>query len=131
MLGHHVDGYSPDTRTVFEYHGCPFHGCPKCYTNRNARTPFDTQTMTEAYQATLDKAAALKRAGYRVVEAWHCEVQTELETNPAMKTFFDNIILAEPLNPRHTFFGGRTNAVRLWKRCRAGEQIGYVDVCSL
>ena len=26
-----VDGYHPPTRTVFQYHGCYWHGCPKCF----------------------------------------------------------------------------------------------------
>ena len=28
-----VDGYNPKTRTVFQYHGCHWHGCRKCYPN--------------------------------------------------------------------------------------------------
>ena len=26
-----VHGYHPETHTVFQYHGCHWHGCPKCY----------------------------------------------------------------------------------------------------
>ena len=28
---HPVDGYHPESKTVFQYHGCHFHGCRKCY----------------------------------------------------------------------------------------------------
>ena len=28
-----VDGYNHETRTVFQYHGCHWHGCRKCYPN--------------------------------------------------------------------------------------------------
>ena len=28
-----VDGYDPIKKTVFEFHGCEFHGCPKCKPN--------------------------------------------------------------------------------------------------
>ena len=28
-----MDGYDPKTRTVFQYHGCHWHGCRKCYPN--------------------------------------------------------------------------------------------------
>ena len=26
-----VDGYNPETKTVFQYHGCYWHGCKKCF----------------------------------------------------------------------------------------------------
>ena len=26
-----VDGWCPETRTAYQFHGCFFHGCPKCY----------------------------------------------------------------------------------------------------
>lgn len=29
-----VDRYNPKTKTVFQYHGCHFHRCPKCYPHR-------------------------------------------------------------------------------------------------
>ena len=30
-----VDGYEPKTRTIFQYHGCKWHGCP-CQKERNS-----------------------------------------------------------------------------------------------
>jgi hypothetical protein len=26
-----VDGWDPQSRNVYEFHGCVFHGCPKCF----------------------------------------------------------------------------------------------------
>ena len=31
ILGARVDGYHPETKTVFQYHGCFWHGCKQCY----------------------------------------------------------------------------------------------------
>ena len=31
-----VDGFHTPSRTVFQFHGCKFHGCPKCYPDREA-----------------------------------------------------------------------------------------------
>lgn len=28
---HPVDGFCLETNTVFQFHGCHWHGCPKCY----------------------------------------------------------------------------------------------------
>jgi hypothetical protein len=30
-----LDGYCKDTNTGYEFHGCFYHGCPRCYLNRN------------------------------------------------------------------------------------------------
>ncbi|CAH3021417.1 unnamed protein product [Porites evermanni] len=68
------DGYDPLTRTVHEFHGCLYHGCPRCYPNRRAKhyaTP--DRTVEELYQATISKRMALLRAGYTVIEMWECE----------------------------------------------------------
>ncbi|CAB4006372.1 DNA polymerase [Paramuricea clavata] len=48
-----------------------------------------------------------------------------------MKDFFDNFEVSEPLEPRHAFFGGRTNATRLYYDVQPEEKIRYVDFCSL
>ena len=64
-----VDGYDPLTRTVYEFHGCLYHGCPRCYPVRDAKhyaTP--DRTVEELYQATLSKRMTLLRAGYTVLE---------------------------------------------------------------
>ncbi|CAB4000449.1 DNA polymerase [Paramuricea clavata] len=48
-----------------------------------------------------------------------------------MKDFFDNFEISEPLEPRHAFFGGRTNATCLYYDVQPEEKIRYVDFCSL
>ena len=48
-----------------------------------------------------------------------------------MKTFVQNRKFETPLEPRHAFFGGRTNAVCLHKEASEGEKIHYVDFTSL
>ena len=35
-----IDGWHEESGTVFEFHGCVFHGCPKCY----SPTTFNTLT---------------------------------------------------------------------------------------
>jgi len=68
-----VDGYHHKTRTVFQYHGCPFHGCPKCYPNRQ-EVITNGKTAEQLYQATMNRTAFLRKNGYKVIEAWACEV---------------------------------------------------------
>ncbi|CAH3144899.1 unnamed protein product, partial [Porites lobata] len=129
---HFVDGYDPVTRTIYEFHGCLYHGCPRCYPARNAKhyaTP--DRTVEELYQATLSKRTALLRAGYTVIEMWECEWDRLVDTDEAVQHFLNSFDLVAPLEPREAFFGGRTGAVALHAVVGEGEEIRYVDVTSL
>ena len=70
-----VDGYNHETKTVFQYHGCHWHGCQKCYPNdRNKIITHHGQTIEDRSKATVARTQKLRAAGYHVVEAWSCEV---------------------------------------------------------
>ncbi len=48
-----VDGFAPATNTVYEFHGCIWHGCPECYPTRTRLLPGNARTVQDAYQETL------------------------------------------------------------------------------
>ena len=86
-----VDGYNHETRTVFQYHGCHWHGCRKCYPNdRNKIIARNNQTREDRFKATVERTEALRAAGYHVIEEWTCEVgeinvelpQTQMRSYP-------------------------------------------------
>ena len=60
-----VDGYEPITKTVYEYNGCKWHGCP-CQPKR-------TIVDRNRYDATKEKENVIKSLGYNLVTAWECE----------------------------------------------------------
>ena len=67
MDSYFVDGYDRSTRTVYEFQGCLYHGCPRCYHNRDAKHyAVPDRTVEELYRATLNKRLTLLRAGYTV-----------------------------------------------------------------
>ena len=102
-----VDGYDPLTRTVYEFHGCLYHGCPHCYPNRRAKHyVVPHRSVEELYQATPSKRMALLRAGYRVIEMWECEWDRLVDNEPAVCQFRRSFDLVPPLEPREAFFGG-------------------------
>lgn len=125
-----VDGYHEESNTVYEVHGCFWHGCIRCYA-RDTINPVSQQTMQNLYQRTLEKTRYLKRRGYNVVEMWECDIKRELDVNPDMKTYFERFEIIEPLQPRETFYGGRTNATKLLHQCCPGEEVHYVDFTNL
>ena len=69
-----VDGYNHETRTVFQYNGCHWHGCRKCYPNdRDKIITHNDQTREDRFKATVKRTKTLRAAGYHVIEAWACE----------------------------------------------------------
>ena len=77
-----VDGYHPETNTVFQYHGCLWHGCKQCYPTPAERKEVVRMdkgkgiTWKVAYGLTLQRAQHLRDAGYTVVEKWEHKVPT-------------------------------------------------------
>ena len=115
-----LDGYHEETHTAFEVHGCFWHGCPRCYA-RDTVNQVKGKTMQELHHSTVKKIEYLKRHGYNVVEAWECDVNRELKQNEDMKHYFEHYHIADPLNPRHALYGGRTIASKLYHCCQGDE----------
>lgn len=72
-------------------------------------------------------------AGYKLIKIWECEFDAELKSNDEMKKFVEglNHLNQSKLEIRDAYFGGRTNAVKLYHNCEDDEKIRYIDVCSL
>ena len=82
-----VDGYNHERKLVLQYHGCHWHGCPKCYRDRNTVIEHCGRTREELYQATKRRTAYLRKKGYKVIECWACEVGDKyVEELPEAKT---------------------------------------------
>jgi hypothetical protein len=78
-------------------------------------------TMQDLRQRTLVEIQFLKDNRYSVVEIWTCDIERQLAIEPEMKDFFENFEISEPLEPRHAFLGGRTNATRLFYETQPRE----------
>ena len=128
-----VDGYEPQSNTVFEFYGCFWHGCPRCHPrNRHTKHAVNAdRTIEELWRATQAKEAALRLAGYTLEIMWECDWHILCEQDPAVKQFVTDFSLVEPLNPRKAFYGGRTGAVSVHAVASEEEQIRYVDITSL
>ena len=113
-----VDAFNPRTSAVYEFHGCYYHGCVKCFKNsrHQRRNCHSDRTVEEVYQATALKTQSLRQAGYRVIEKWECDFEQDKKTDPALQAFLKEFELVEPMDPRDGFFGGRTGAVCLQRK---------------
>ncbi len=130
-----VDGYYEDNGVnhTLQFHGCYWHGCPRCYrVNRDARLK-SGDSMEERYERTILISGRIRSRGYALTEIWECDFDKLLENDANMAAYIKNhpMVKQTPLEPRDAFFGGRTeNFVSLYD-IKEGEKIHYVDVCSL
>ena len=144
--GYSLDGFCEERNTAYEFHGCFWHGkyygaslrgfflsnflffptgCTTCYPNRETVNPKNGRTMQDLREDTMKKAHYLTTGGYCVVEMWECELDKKLEEDDEMKRYFDQYKIVDPLNPRDAFYGGRTNAAKLFHTCEGDEEIRY------
>ena len=128
-----VVGYDAETKTVYEFHDCFFHECPTCFPIRRQRKHYcrPDRTINEVYEAGCRKTRQLQQAGYTVIEKWECAFNKDKKTDLQLREFLKTFQLDEPLNPRDSFFGGRTNAVCLYAEAKESEAIHNVDINSL
>ena len=82
--------------------------------------------MEQLYKDTTRKVNYLKKRGFEVVQKWECELTKDLEEDEEMKQFFEQYEIIDPLQPRDAFYGGRTNATKLFHECQGNEKIKYV-----
>lgn len=88
--------------------------------------------MEELYVGTKKRQAHVKSLGYKYVEIWEYEYQRQLKRVEYIKSFVDSLDEQDRLYSRDSFFGVRTNAVRLHHKIRhEDETIEYYDFTSL
>ena len=79
-----VDGWCAETRTAYQFHGCFWHGCPKCHTDPEETNPKNNKTMAELLEDTKKNTAYLRRH-VKVVEMWECDWKRERDPPPRQK----------------------------------------------
>lgn len=67
-----VDGYDPQTNTVYEFNGDFWHGNPLIY-NPNSYNETVNKTFGELYNKTIERENLLKTVGYNLVIKWETE----------------------------------------------------------
>ena len=79
-----VDGWCAETRTAYQFHGCFWHGCPKCHTDPEETNPKNNKTMATLMADTKKHTTYLRRQ-VKVVEMWECDWKRERDPPPRQK----------------------------------------------
>ncbi|XP_074648785.1 uncharacterized protein LOC141904126 [Tubulanus polymorphus] len=104
----------------------------ECFKNPDLISPVrPDRKFGELYQATLEKTSKIRALGYNLVEFWEHEYRDLVKENHAFADFVKKSDILDPLQPRDAFFGGRTNAIKIYRQAEGEEKIKYIDICSL
>lgn len=128
-----VDGYDPDTRTVYEFNGCIWHGshgCHECSINPHSKNPRNGMSMHELADRTRRREEFLKQQGFAVVTETSCGFK-QLRRTAEYKGFKKQYDEVAPITKRDALFGGRTDVGRMYWKSADGSVARYVDFTSL
>ena len=70
-----VDGYEPETKTVYQFHGCKWHGhaCIKDRTKKQRKIYRDTLAIDRLIENNGVDTLTHKNSKINLVRAWECE----------------------------------------------------------
>ena len=58
---------------VIEFHGCFWHGCERCFPNRDNINPVKNKTYSDIYKDTCEKRENIIKERYNYIEIWECQ----------------------------------------------------------
>lgn len=127
-----VDGYAESTKTIYEFNGCYFHGCPKCFSSSQYSVQFQ-KCFGTIYRQHCQRIVEIKQLmpDHKIVQMWECDFKEKMKSDNDLRSFVEANQYVNPINPRDSLFGGRTNAIKIYKKCEQNEKIKYVDFKSL
>jgi len=102
-----VDGFCSERKQIFQFHGCYFHGHPKCFPYKRNESiqgnKFDTLDIR--FENTITRTERLKSFGYEVIEMWECDFREQLiEKEDEMSYLINHPLLKTvPLNREMLF----------------------------
>jgi len=124
------DAFDLQTKIVYEFFGCYFHGCPICYSQENS-------IKKQLYEKVEEKLSCYMNLELKVVVIWECQFKSMMSTNFVLLLFHDERITYYKklrkyggASMRESFFGGRTNNIQFSYKVGANESIEYKDVTS-
>ena len=104
VAGHLVNGFCLETNTVFQFHGCHWHGCPICFPSpaqRREKIFFEKVGKTKtgvtrqmAYERTLKTNQEILKKGFYLVECWEHQITGRLPVElPKKNETFPHVIV--------------------------------------
>lgn len=129
-----LDGFFLDATGLphaVEFYGCWWHGCPRCYPRDRNKLVINNRNMSQRYLDTTLKETTLKQLGYTLHTKWACAFEMDVKQSPHLQSLIAQLDIQDPINLRDCFYGGRTNALKLYHMFPPAEIGKWLDICSL
>ena len=90
-----VNGYDPCTNTVYQFHGCYWHG-HNCWMIKTVKDQKWREGRQAKYDKTVKTTALIRRQGYQVVEMWEYHFRSDILRDSKLNAFVDSRKLPTP-----------------------------------
>jgi len=87
-----LDGYLEQKNIVFEFYGCFWHGCKKCFCEEKVNN-VNGKTMKFLYDRTIDRENSLIKNGFKLVTIWECEFNEMINDENKLNNYLYNLKL--------------------------------------
>lgn len=135
---YYADAMHVESKTVFEFLGCFWHGCRKCFADQDLTSPKQGVPYRTLNEAVSEKRRYYTKHGLHCEFLWECEFKQMRDEDPGLNQFFlerkehyKTIDKIGPIQLRDALKGGRTNNIKFLHEATEEESIRYLDVCSL
>jgi G:T-mismatch repair DNA endonuclease (very short patch repair protein) len=121
-----IDGMDDKNKTIYEFHGCFYHGCTKCF-DGGSWNKLKSETFSTTYSKHLNRQKKIQQfavnENMKLIEMWECDFDLMCKSNKKLNQQINNNSIQLRLNPRNALFGGRTNAFVLYYKITNNENI--------
>jgi G:T-mismatch repair DNA endonuclease (very short patch repair protein) len=93
-IGRHglpVDGYCSKTKTVYQFHGCLFHGHDCDLTQHTSVNPINLRPLTDLDEETKSKEHYIRSLGYTLITIYECEWYEMVRSSPKIREFVEDL----------------------------------------
>ena len=93
-----ADGYCEETNTIYEFHGCFFHGCKTCFESDNINA-ISKISFGELYEKTKAREKFIRSKGYNLITIWEHDYRAQRKNPPRLIIdLMDDIVSSYPTN---------------------------------
>ena len=84
-----ADGYCSTNNTIYEFHGCYYHGCALCFDAEDLNETTDC-FFGDLFQKTINRESIIKSKGYNLVVMWEHD-WTAMQNDPEMIAYNEKL----------------------------------------
>ena len=126
-LNLNIDGYCPETNTVYLFLDCDYWGCPMCHIEKhetNEKIPERGMYASDVRDHLEYLMCQLNQKYAKVNYIW----SHDFKRDEVPEYIQESCCLFEP---EEAFYGGRCEVFKPFCKPEDGEELQYIDVCSL